>query len=931
MRSLTPERWQQLDALFEAALECPAEEREAYVRSRCAEDPELLREVLLLLESVDDAEAALGESVSRYAEPVLEDLRAALDREELTTLPGGGRIGPYRLREVLGRGGMGTVYLAERADDQFQQKVALKLVKRGMDTDEVLQRFRYERQILAALQHPNIGRLYDGGAAEDGRPYLVMEYLEGEPVTTYCDARSLTIDQRLRIFETICEAVQYAHRNLVIHRDLKPSNILVTAEGSVKLLDFGIAKLLDPAQAESLPRTRTEMRLLTPEYASPEQMAGTPVSTASDVYSLGVILFELLTGRRPRDPGGRGEGERFGLDTSTGRPSSTVRRPYRPAGGRDRTISPDEIADRRSSTPERLRSRLRGDLDTITMKALAEEPERRYQSAEQLLADVQRYRRGLPVFARGESLGYRAAKFVRRHQLVVSLSAVVALLVIGFAGTTFLQNRLLREARATAEARQGQAEDLIGFIFDDLRPKLVAIGQSDWLMDAATRAEAYFTAVPPEELSDQELYRRTEQMRLLGQVRLDRGDGEGALESFRAAHALSTSLLQRDPGNATWRLGLATDHFWLGSFSYQRGQLPEALEHFHAYRDHTRRLVSEHPDEPEFRLELSYALGNVGTVLQQMGDWDGALDAFLTTLEQKEALARQDRGNTEYQSALATAYNKVAVAEQRRGDLTAALRHFQAELEVRRALVDLQSRDRPERRLLSLSHSFLGELLGGMGEVERALEHHMEALRLQRELVAWDPANVAWQRGLATSTRLAGSALVAAGRTGEGLATLRESREILEDLLQGDPQRPEYLLEMARVEWDLAEAILREEPAGAEAAARRALGILTEAPGDLAETPAARRVESGAHLVLGAARSALGGVEAAEDSWNHALALVRDADGSDGLEHLATRAAALLYLGRTGEARPLIHLLFERDYRHPRLATLVREKGLPTP
>ncbi|HEX6070076.1 MAG TPA: serine/threonine-protein kinase, partial [Longimicrobiaceae bacterium] len=435
MRSLSSERWQQIDEIFAAALERAPAERDAFLRERCGGDAALRAEVESLLRSYGEAEEVLGESVSDFAEPLVEDLRATLEREEMEALPGDGRIGPYRLLRVIGRGGMGAVYLAERADDQFEKRVALKLVKRGMDTDEVLQRFRYERQILAALEHPNIGRLYDGGAAEDGRPYLVMEHIAGEPVTTYCDRRRLSIDERLKIFETICGAVQFAHRNLVVHRDIKPSNILVTAEGTVKLLDFGIAKLLDPAHPELVPQTRTEMRLLTPEYASPEQIDGAQVTTASDVFALGVILFELLTGRRPSDGRGRRTQDRFGLDTGLGRPSSTVVRSLPSEKPGEAPESAEEIAARRSTTPERLRMRLRGDLDTITLKALAEEPERRYHTAEQLLADVQRYRRGLPVLARGESFGYRATKFVRRHRVVVSFSSALAVLLIGFVTT----------------------------------------------------------------------------------------------------------------------------------------------------------------------------------------------------------------------------------------------------------------------------------------------------------------------------------------------------------------------------------------------------------------------------------------------------------------------------------------------------------------
>ena len=304
-------------------------------------------------------------------------------------------------------------------------------------------------------------------------------------------------------------------------------------------------------------------------------------------------------------------------------------------------------------------------------------------------------------------------------------------------------------ARFVAEARQGQAEDLIGFMFDDLRPKLVSIGQSDWLVDAANRAEAYFTAVPPEQLSDGELFRRTEQMRLFGNVRLDRGDVSGALASFEAAHDLSEDLLRRDSTNAEWRLGLALDHFWLGNFSFQRGDFEAALEHFRAYKDHSAELVTEKPDDLQYRLELSYAHGNIGTVLEFMGDGDGAREEYLRSLEQKQALVDLDPENTEFQAALATAFNKVAVVEQQQGDLSTALGHHREELAVRQELAAGDEADMPARRDLSLAHTFLGELLLALGEQQEALEHQLAAWEIQQRLVDWDPADVFWRRGLA--------------------------------------------------------------------------------------------------------------------------------------------------------------------------------------
>ncbi|NIR60341.1 MAG: serine/threonine protein kinase, partial [Gammaproteobacteria bacterium] len=333
---------------------------------------------------------------------------------------------------------MGVVYLAERADGQFEQRVALKLIKRGIDTDEIIERFLQERQILARLDHPNIARLLDGGVTETGQPYFAMEYIAGVPLTAYCDEHRLDVEARLRLFEHVGEAVQYAHRNLIVHRDLKPSNILVTEDGTVKLLDFGIARLMDDEAAPAL--TQTGMRVLSPAYAAPEQVAGEPVTTATDVYSLGVVLYELLTGHNPhaeRPEGGR----------DVKRPSAAVTSTAARLDGSSETGTPQEIARSRATQPERLRRRLSGDLDTICLKALRPEPEQRYDSAAAFGEDLKRHLAGLPVEARAGAAGYRLRKFIRRNRMLVGATGLVILaLGVGLAATLWQAQRARTQA-----------------------------------------------------------------------------------------------------------------------------------------------------------------------------------------------------------------------------------------------------------------------------------------------------------------------------------------------------------------------------------------------------------------------------------------------------------------------------------------------------
>ncbi len=434
------DRRREIDALFGQALDRRPEERRAFLEDRCAEDSDLLHEVERLL--VDHG----------AAEGFLDDRRAWFDTSRLRGLIGeeddaaanraGQRVGLYRIVEPLGRGGMGTVFLAERDDGQFEKRVALKVIKRGMDTDAIRRRFRYERQILARLEHPNIARLLDGGVTEDGLPYFVMEYVRGEPIDQYCDRKQLALDDRLRLFLTVCEAVQYAHRNLVVHRDLKPSNILVaepasarTRAGRVKLLDFGIARLLDdPEQAETLPMTRTGLGWMTPSYAAPEQIRGNPVTTTTDVYALGMILYELLTGHRPYQIRGLtpSEVERVVCERMPAKPSTAV---IRAESGTDEVrtpqTTPEAVSRLRSTEPDRLRRWLKGDLDNIILKALRKEPDRRYSSVEQFAEDLRRHREKRPVLARKPTRRYRLSRFVRRHRIEVTAAVLVVLSLIG--------------------------------------------------------------------------------------------------------------------------------------------------------------------------------------------------------------------------------------------------------------------------------------------------------------------------------------------------------------------------------------------------------------------------------------------------------------------------------------------------------------------
>jgi serine/threonine protein kinase/tetratricopeptide (TPR) repeat protein len=398
---MTPERWKQIKEIFNAALDHPVDEREAFLDQTCGGDLSLRQQVERLINSHEQAGDFIEDRAAASQDSLPTDEAATVQFDSMI----GRQVGAYKLVREIGRGGMGAVYLAVRADREFRQRAAIKLVKRGMDTDFVIRRFRNERQILAALNHPNIARLLDGGTTTDGLPYFVMEYIEGMPIHRYCDTHRLTVAERLRLFRQVCAAVAYAHEQQVIHRDIKPGNILVTGDGTPKLLDFGIAKILDPdLAADTLDPTVTAMRLMTPDYASPEQARGEQVTDATDQYSLGVLLYELLTGQRPHQLGRRLPHEiaRIISEEEPERPSRVVTRAREMTasdGRRAITLMPEAVSHDRSSSPAELQRELAGGLDDIVMLALGKDPQHRYGSVDQLSEDINRHLQGLPVAA----------------------------------------------------------------------------------------------------------------------------------------------------------------------------------------------------------------------------------------------------------------------------------------------------------------------------------------------------------------------------------------------------------------------------------------------------------------------------------------------------------------------------------------------------
>ena len=456
--------WRRIDAAMDRLLIAAVTDRHALIDELAGDDPMLRDE----LESLMRAHAAAGEFLERPATSLLDADVRDMDRDSRGDAAGR-MVGRYRLLEQIARGGMGTVWLAGRADGQYEQRVALKLIKRGMDTDEIIGRFLRERQILARMQHPHIARLLDGGVSDDGRPYFAMEHVVGLPITQYCRENALTMHGRLTLFETVCQAVHYAHANLVVHRDLKPSNVLVTSSGDVKLLDFGIAKLLDDEASGTLAGWS---RPYTPEYATPEQLTGEPITTACDVYQLGLLLHELLTGRLPYQVVRHdvAETRRIICETERTAPSTLANMPT-----------------------------LRGDLDTILCTALAKQPASRYRSAESLAADVARHRTGHPISVRSATRSYRVGRYVLRHRFPIAAGLTAVVLALAMVGTYTRRVRIERDRAVLAAAKAGQSEEFIQRFFQGWNPggadrRLVSM--DDQLDLATNRAERELAASP---------------------------------------------------------------------------------------------------------------------------------------------------------------------------------------------------------------------------------------------------------------------------------------------------------------------------------------------------------------------------------------------------------------------------------------------------
>jgi serine/threonine-protein kinase len=862
---MADERTTRIGKIFEEALERPPGERRSFLAEACGDDADLRKEV----ESLLDADSRAGDFMER---PVVEH---GFD------FPVGGQphdrtkelVGSYRLLRRIGEGGMSEVYLAVRDDDEYEKRVALKIIREGLDSEDMLRRFRTERQILAGLDHPNVAKLLDGGSTKDGLPYFVMDFIEGVPIDEYCDQNRLNLRQRLELFRSVCSAIQYAHQNLVVHRDVKPSNILVTSEGTVKLLDFGIAKLVKPDQfAQRVEYTATWLRPMTPRYASPEQVQGKPVTTASDVYSLGVLLYRMLTGHLPYRLEGHPPTElaRLVVEEQAEKPSTAIARADTdPAKRQVEPVSLESVSRARRMQPAQLRRQLSGDLDNIVLMALRKEPQRRYGSVEQLSEDIRRYLSGLPVLARKDTLGYRTAKFLGRHWVGVAVAAAFVVLLVGFAVTMAVQAQRIAHERDQARRERDRAERAVTFLQEifEVPDPLQGQGENITAREILERGAQRVAR----ELEDQPETQAT-LLNSIGIVYRNLGLYDRAGPLLEQALDTRRTALGKDPAVAETLMHLGVLERLAGNYDDAERLLRESVELRRELLGEDHQAVGE-------------TLNHLGIVLRQKGDYESAREMYDESIRINE----QPGGD---RLELATAKNNLAALLLGLGRHDEATMLFQEALELRRGQLG------SEHPLVAQNLGNIGAALGMQGKYDEAEPFLRESLAIHRKVLEPDhPALIESLNNLAKLLTLLGNLDGAEPLYGEALSIQRR---------RAGEQHPN----VAHIGSNLAELLAQKgDLDGAERRYREALALRREVLGD-------------AHVDTGKSLISLGGLLVDKGEPREAEPLLRE-----GLEVLSASlpeehwrlaearsalGASLSAIGRYDEAEPLLLGGFQR-------------------
>lgn len=897
--------------IFAEAIELPAAERPAFLARVCGDDSALRERVELLLSGFAAAGRFLENSPVERPSPPAEDMA-------------GGVIGRYTLVRKIGEGGCGVVYLAEQ-HEPVRRQVALKVIKLGMDTRNVIARFEAERQALALMDHPDIARVFDAGATETGRPFFVMEFVDGVPITKFCDTNSLNMAARLELFARACVALQHAHQKGIIHRDLKPSNILVALRDGTpapKIIDFGIAKATQGRLTEQTLVTGFDQFIGTPAYMSPEQaeLRELDIDTRSDVYSLGVLLYELLTGRPPYDPkslvrAGVEEIRRIIREVEPPRPSTRIST----LGDADLAT----VARLRGSAPMQLRSVLRGDLDWIVMRCLEKDRARRYDTAVALADDVRRHLRQEPVVARPPDTLYRVQRFIARNRLVcASAAAVVTALVTG---TIVSVRQAIRATRAEhiaqaqrteAQRQREQAEALLTFMLGDFRAELKKLGQLNLLDAVGAQAMAYFAALDPQKLTDTALTRQAKALTQIGETRIEQARYAEASAAFATAYDRAAALAARYPKNGDMLFERAQAEYWIGFVARRRGDLALASEWLTRYRDSGAALVALEGKTFRAQRELTSGQHNLAVLELDRRNLAAAQTGFLAEkVSVTEMVAANPNDTTlRYRLAdIASWLGRVAEADGRYAD---AIEHCR---EISSRIEELIAREPEVARWkfrLADSHFFTAGALVALGRRGEGAALLAQAETALLTLVEQDPKNQSWQRA-ALNVRVHRLALLlAGGETATVAPMLADTRAKLEALIAAEPNERIFTSRLAAV-WML-EGRLRHATAGVDAltAAERAIALSEQLITENREDNWTLWEFAQASLLAGRIEQARNQPDAARRRWERVIAVLGPrATNSNEWRFLDPVAQAYMLTGQTEQARPFIERLQRFGYR----------------
>lgn len=763
---MTSEKWKKLNEIFQAALDLPKSERDDFIQTACDKDLELQSEVEKLLASAETDDGFLQEDAFAIGAKLL------IDNEDWQ----GKQIGQYNLVRKIGRGGMGTVFLAERADAEFEQSVALKVIKRGMDTDEIVRRFRHERQILARLTHENIARLLDGGTTKEGLPYFVMEYVEGLPIDHYCSKNNLSTDEKLLLFRKVCSAIIYAHKHLVVHRDLKPSNILVAEDGMPKLLDFGIAKVLVEDDPNAVTQTGMNIFAFTPEYASPEQIRGEHLTTATDVYSLGIILRELLTENR---------------DQAENAPKTKT------AEDKTRKLKDETNEDLNSNKNDKKTSRkhLDGELNTIVSKAIHEEKERRYSSVEQFSDDIRRHLSGLPVIARPDTFSYRASKFIQRNRFAAITATIVLISVLGGLSAAIWQGMVAKQERAKAERRFNQVRKLAKTVLFDYNDNVAKLSGSTPLREKMVKdALEYLDNLSLESGNDKELLRElASAYDKVGDIQgnpflSNLGDMDGALASYNKSRSIRENLYAQYLSGAQSRRDLAKSYQNIGDVLWGKGEYERALESYLKVTKIYSEMYANNQIVTADLYDVAFAEHNIGQTLFRNNRLDDALIHYNKELEIYEELKKLEPSSEKMLRGFAVAYLKIGDVWYDQINYQAALNNHLNAVDALQKLSSNEQDNAVKKREVALAMSRVALDYKKLNKLDDALNYNLKAMMLQKEISDADPTNVRYKADLAGTYGNLGALQASLKQTSAALENINKSIQLNTELLKTNPE-----------------------------------------------------------------------------------------------------------------------------------------------